>query len=262
MAHGLSGVKEHCLPLVAERFAAAGFVALAFDYRFFGDSEGEPRGQHFPLELVEDYRNAITWLSDEPEVDSQRIGIWGTSYSGGLVLWVGTHDKRAKAVVAQVPSAINPESRRAINPKTWNSVGEFLLQDRIQRYKTGIVKYMKVVSAEDEPCILPGKASYDEFMILQKIAPNWRNQLTLESLEKMREFDPVSLVHLMAPTALLLIPAENDGLIPLEAVKATYERAREPKGMTILPITHYQIYHEPWLSQASNEAISWYNKYL
>ena len=63
-------------------------------------------------------------------------------------------------------------------------------------------------------------------------------------------------------TALLLIPAENDGLIPLQEVKATYERAREPKGITILPITHYQIYHEPWLSKAAGEAISWYNKYL
>ena len=70
----------------------------------------EPRNQIFALEMVEDYRNALTWLSQRPEVDSNRIGIWGTSYSGGLCLYVGTHDKRVKAVVAEVPSTINAES--------------------------------------------------------------------------------------------------------------------------------------------------------
>jgi len=83
MAHGLAAVKEQGLPDFAERFVAAGFVTLVFDYRYFGDSEGEPRSQIFPLEMVEDYRNAITWVSDQPEVDPHRIGIWGTSYSGG-----------------------------------------------------------------------------------------------------------------------------------------------------------------------------------
>jgi len=262
MAHGLSAVKEQGLPDFAERFVAAGFVTLVFDYRYFGDSEGEPRSQIFPLEMVEDYRNAITWVSDQPEVDPHRIGIWGTSYSGGLVLYVGTFDRRVKAVVAQVPSTLNPESRRAMNPEKWHSVGEFLSRDRIERYKTGVVKYMKIVAPGGEPCLLPGKLAYDGYMALKEIGPNWRNQVTLESLEKMREFDPVSLIHLMAPTALLLIPAENDDLIPLEAVKATYEKARKPKAISVLPISHFEIYREPWLSKAAGAAVNWFKKYL
>jgi fermentation-respiration switch protein FrsA (DUF1100 family) len=60
MAHGFSAVKEMGLPDFAEQFAAAGFVSLAFDYRCFGDSEGEPRSQLFPLHQVEDLRDAIT----------------------------------------------------------------------------------------------------------------------------------------------------------------------------------------------------------
>jgi fermentation-respiration switch protein FrsA (DUF1100 family) len=262
MAHGFTAVKEQGLSDFAERFVAAGFVTLVFDYRYFGDSEGEPRSQVFPLEMVEDYRNAITWVSDQPEVASQRIGIWGTSYSGGLVLYVGTFDKRVKAVVAQVPSAVNPESRRAINPERWDSAGEFLLRDRIERYKTGVVNYMKVVAPGGEACVLPGKEAYEGYMAIKEIGPNWRNQVTLESLEKIREFDPVSLVHLMSPTALLLIPAEKDSLIPLDAVKATYERAREPKDISILPIKHFDIYEEPWLSKAAGAAIDWFEKYL
>jgi fermentation-respiration switch protein FrsA (DUF1100 family) len=262
MAHGLSGVKEMGLSDYAERFVAAGFVTLVFDYRFFGGSEGEPRGQVFPLEQVEDYRNAITWVSERPEVDPQRIGVWGTSFSGGLVLHVGIHDIRVKAVVAQVPAALNPEIRRVINPEAWENARRTFVQNRIERYKTGEVKYIKVVSSENEPCVLPGSDAYEGYMTLGESAPTWRNQITLESLEKMREFDPVSMIHLISPRALLLIPAEKDEIIPLTAVKAAYEKAQEPKEMTALPIGHFEIYREPWLSKASSLAINWFEKFL
>jgi fermentation-respiration switch protein FrsA (DUF1100 family) len=262
MAHGLAGLKEMKLPSFAERFAAAGFMTLVFDYRYWGESEGEPRNQIFPLDMVEDYRNGITCLSDQPAVDPQRIGVWGTSYSGGLVLYVGTFDKRVKAVVAQIPSALNPETRQALDPEKWERIGRLLAQDRMERYKTGAVKYLKVVSAGDEPCVLPGKEVYEQYMELTKTDPSWRNEVTLESLEKMREFDPVSLIHLMAPTALLLIPGEKDNLIPMDSVRATYDRALEPKSISPLSITHFEAYMEPWLSKAADLAIEWFKKYL
>lgn len=262
MAHGFSAVKEQVLPEFAECFANAGFAVLVFDYRYFGDSEGEPRCQLFPLEMVEDYRNAITWASEQPNVDPARLGIWGTSYSGGLVAYVGTFDRRVKAVVAQVPSLANAETRRAVDSDRWDSVGEFLIQDRITRYKTGSVNYMNVVAPEGEPCVLPGKETYDAFMELKDLAPNWRNQVTLESLEKIREFDTVSLIHLVAPTALLVIASEKDSLIPLETVKAAYDRAIDPKELIVLPIGHFDIYRDPWLSRAANDAVSWFRKYL
>ncbi len=263
MANGLTGVKEAVLPDYAERFAAAGFVTLAFDFRFFGDSEGEPRSQVFPLEMTEDCRNAITWVSQQPEVDPGRIGVWGTSYGGVLVIWVGTFDKRVKAVVAQVPAILPPSMRRASNPEGWDRLGELLLRDRIERYKTGVVNYMKLVAPEGEPCCLPGKEAYDGVMTIVK-APNWRNQITLESLEKMREFDAVSSIELMSPTALLLIPAEKEGLIRsyMDIVRATYEKARPPKDMIVLPIRHFEIYREPWLSKSADAAINWFKQYL
>jgi hypothetical protein len=76
---------------------------------------------------------------------------------------------------------------------------------------------MKVVSSEGEPCVLPGKEAYDEYMAIEQ--PNWRNQVTLESLEKMREFDPVSMVHIISPTPLLFIVAEKDSFAPLAVIK-------------------------------------------
>jgi dipeptidyl aminopeptidase/acylaminoacyl peptidase len=75
MAHGFSGVKEAYLPRFAEQFVAAGFVTLIFDYRYLGASEGEPRSQIIWHEQIEDYRNAITWVSEQPHVDPTRIGI-------------------------------------------------------------------------------------------------------------------------------------------------------------------------------------------
>lgn len=262
MAHGFSAVKEQGLSDYAEYFSNAGFVVLVFDYRFFGDSEGEPRCQLFPLEMVEDYRNAITWLSGHTNVDPDRIGIWGTSYSGGLVAYVGAIDKRAKAIVAQVPSIIDPESRRNVNPEKWENVGEFLLQDRVARYSTGKVNYMKVVAPNDESCILPGKENYDALTGMADGAPNWRNEITVESLEKIREFDPVRSIHLIAPRALLIIAAENDNLIPIEVVKNSFQKALEPKDIIVHPILHFDIYADPWKTKAATAAIDWFKRSL
>ncbi len=262
MAHGYSAVKEMGLSKYAERFVDAGFVTLIFDYRYFGDSMGEPRGQLFPLEQQEDYRNAITWLSDHPHVDPHRIGIWGTSFSGGLVLYVGIFDKRVKAIVAQVPSTSNWETRRRNNKERFDKVSELYIQDRIERYRTGKIKYVKVVAPEGEPCVLSQAESYKFFMEANKLAPNWRNQITYESLEKQREFDPISLIHMIAPTSLLIIAAEYDELIPLKAPVSAYKHALEPKSIKILPCSHFDIYTEPWVVEAAKAAVDWYKAHL
>jgi acetyl esterase/lipase len=86
-----------------EFFSGAGYVVLAIDYRSFGESEGKPRGQLFPMMQVEDFRNGVSFLQRLPGVDPDRIGIWGTSTSGGTVIYAAAVDRRIKAVVTQVP---------------------------------------------------------------------------------------------------------------------------------------------------------------
>src|SRR5881409_2554365 len=103
MAHGFSAVKEMYLDKFAEVFAAGGLGALVFDNRNFGASGGEPRQEIDPWEQVRDYRDAITFVEGLPETDADRIGIWGSSYSGGHVLVVGAIDRRVRCVVSQVP---------------------------------------------------------------------------------------------------------------------------------------------------------------
>jgi dienelactone hydrolase len=83
MAHGYAGVREHGIAKFAEAFADAGFVVLLHDHRTFGVSGGEPRQDVDPWRQIADWRRAISYLESRPEVDSSRIGLWGTSYAGG-----------------------------------------------------------------------------------------------------------------------------------------------------------------------------------
>ena len=103
MAHGFSAVKEMYLDRFAEAFVHAGLASLVFDNRNFGASDGEPRQEIDPWQQVRDYRDAITYAETLAETDPERIGIWGSSYSGGHVLVVGAIDSRVRCVVSQVP---------------------------------------------------------------------------------------------------------------------------------------------------------------
>src|SRR5215472_14600959 len=114
MAHGFSAVKEMYLDSFAEVFAAAGLNVLVFDNRNLGASGGEPRQEIDPWAQVRDYRHAITYAGTRPEVDPGRIGIWGSSYSGGHVLVVAAIDRRVKAAVSQVPLISGHANLRAL----------------------------------------------------------------------------------------------------------------------------------------------------
>jgi fermentation-respiration switch protein FrsA (DUF1100 family) len=264
MAHGFSAVKEMYLANFAERFVAAGFVTLVFDYRYFGDSEGEPRGHLIPAEQLEDYRNAITWVSLQPEVDATRIGVWGSSYSGGHVLHLAAFDKRIKAVVAQVPLISGWENaQRLMRADVFAQFLEMLAQDRRQRYTTGTGNYLPVVAPEGQPAALPTPDSYEWFTHAgQTVAPNWRNQVSLESMEKFLEYNPGANIHLISPTPLRLIVASNDTLTPTDLAIAAYERAREPKSLVIMKGAHFDAYTEPGLSQSAPPAVEWFKQHL
>ncbi|KAK3705801.1 hypothetical protein LTR37_013108 [Vermiconidia calcicola] len=103
MAHGWSALKEMDLDAFAEHFTSKLSVScLVYDNRCFGASEGQPRHEIIPFLQQSDYSDAITYAQSLEEVDADKIGIWGSSYSGGHVLAVGAVDRRVKAVLSQV----------------------------------------------------------------------------------------------------------------------------------------------------------------
>lgn len=266
MAHGFSAVKEMFLPAFAERFRDAGFVVLVFDYRRLGESEGEPRGQIFPHDQHEDYRNAISWALRQAEVDPERIGVWGTSYSGGHVMNLAAFDRRIRAAVAQVPMISgwksivrNPGGKEGI----LGMLG-MLAADRSARYETGQINTLPVIAPAGEPCILSTPDAYEWFeKRAAKLAPTWINAVTLESLERMVEYDPTNAIELIAPTPLRIVAAEEDSLIAIDSVREAFARAGDPKDLCVLPCGHFDVYDtEPWFARASTAAVDWFQAHL
>lgn len=116
MAHGLGGVKEARLDAFAERFAAAGYACLVFDYRHFGASGGEPRQLLDVRRQRDDWRAAVAFGRTLEGVDPERVVVWGTSFGGGHVIVTAADDPRIVAVVAQCPFTDGLASTLAIPP--------------------------------------------------------------------------------------------------------------------------------------------------
>ena len=264
MAHGFSAVKEMYLDKFAEVFAAAGLNALVFDNRNFGDSDGTPRQEIDPWAQVRDYRHAITYAITLPETDADQIGIWGSSYSGGHVLVVGAIDRRVKAVVAQVPLISGYDNVRALVRSDF--IAGFREQfdaDRLARYQ-GKEPAMVPVVAEDPlaPSALPTPDSWQWFTETGKTrAPNWKNEVTLRTVEMLGEYNPGDYIAQISPTPLLLLPARNDVLTPSAFAIGAYEQAREPKKLVILPGGHFDAYVKGF-DASSGPALAWFQEHL
>ncbi|MBP6997424.1 MAG: alpha/beta fold hydrolase [Phycicoccus sp.] len=131
MAHGLGGVKEMRLDAFAERFSAAGYRCLVFDYRHFGDSSGEPRQLLDVGRQLADWRAAVAFARSLETVDPERVVIWGTSFSGGHVIHTAARDQRLAAVISQCPFTDGLASSLAIPPLTSAKVTALALRDRL-----------------------------------------------------------------------------------------------------------------------------------
>ena len=264
MAHGFSAVKEMYLDKFAETFAAAGLNALVFDNRNFGASDGEPRQEIDPVQQVRDYRHAITYAGTLDEVDPTRIGVWGSSYSGGHVLVLGAIDRRVKAVVAQVPlvsgSANIAELVRADFRAGFRQMFD---DDRAARFR-GDPPAMVPVVAEDPlaPSALPTPDSWTWFTETGKTrAPSWKNEVTLRTVEMLGEYEPAAYIARISPTPLLMVVAREDHLTPAHLAIDAYERAREPKRLVILPGGHFDAYVDGF-AEASTPARDWFVEHL
>jgi hypothetical protein len=148
MVHGLSAVKED--------FAAAGFVTLVLDYRFFGASQGEPRASCFPPSrsrmfamLSHGWRAETKWIPNGSVFGAAPLA--EHRHLHGHVRW------RVKAVWAHVTAVASPMARQALNAARWEAIGALLLNDRRDRYRTGVVPYLPVVAPDGTVCAVPGQ---------------------------------------------------------------------------------------------------------
>ncbi len=221
MSPGLTQVIDMSLDFIAESFAEAGLAALLYDQRNFGRSGGEPRQEADPWLQVHDMRDAITFARGLVNVDPERIGLWGTSYSGGHALVVGALDRRVKCVVAQAPLISGYGTLQSwMAPEELDALVADCLADRDAR-GAGAAPVMTPVAQPGsvEAAWVAATDPTDAFV----------NGLTLRSRELIFEYEPEGFVARIAPTPLLMIVASQDVVTPVmnQLVKEGIEMDRQ-----------------------------------
>jgi uncharacterized protein len=238
MAHGWGGVKASLRP-DAVFFARAGYLVVTFDYRGWGESDarmanfkGEVREVVDPLDFGADWLNAIHWVAGEPQCDMNRLGLWGSSFSGGLVVWAAERDPRVRALHSQV-GALD---------------GRFVIANEQERAKT----------YEEATRMARGEIGYPQPGI--KVLGNLRGA---PIRARFIDYAPVEELARAPKCAMQFVIAEKEELFDNRdhAIKA-YQRALGPKNLITIPkITHYGIYLEA-RQEAQRLAVAWFDKHL
>ena len=258
LCHGYTGVKDLYLPDNAKALVQAGYVAMAFDYKGWGDSEG-PRSRLAPYSRVSDVQAAMTFLSLQPEVDPERIGLYGTSYGGATVTWVGAVDQRAKCIVSVV--GIGNGARwmsRVRRVDEWFDLLDRSRADRERRATTG-----KSELVERNEVLLPDRQSAELSAAARRDNPAAVGAIPLEYVDDTLGFNPEWVVDRIAPRPVLFITSDNDRLVPPEESEQLYAHAREPKKLVVLKgYGHYEVYQQPAFGEVMAAALEWYRQYL
>jgi uncharacterized protein len=249
MAHGWGGTAA---PLArdASAFARAGYFVLTFDYRGWGDSDGrvvvrqrtnpaertgtfiaevqELRGVVDPGDMLADWQNAVHWLHGEPQVDGARIGLWGTSLSGGYVVELAIRDPRIRAVHSQVGFL----------------TGRALGQTAAARAEAARRARGEIGYPEPDARVLGSLRG-------APIAP------------RFADYSPADHINEARDTPIQFVLAEHEELFDNRAHGIlAYERYEGPKRLVVIPnIRHYGIYNDAW--QTSNDlALEWFDSHL
>ncbi|MDX1648934.1 MAG: alpha/beta fold hydrolase [Myxococcota bacterium] len=254
MAHGFGGTRDLQLPRYAERFAARGVAALVFDYRHFGGSEGEPR-QLLRIGMQhEDWRAALAHVRARGDLDAGRVGLWGTSLSGGHVLVTAAEDGEVACVVAQVPF-VDARARPPGDPgPRWRlrALGA-ALRDRLRALLRRPPHTVPIVAEPGAFAMLATPSSREGYLAL--VPPGgsspWRNRIGARVLFDMASYRPgLRAADVRCP--LLLVAARDDDLIPLSAVEAV--AARAPRAaLRVVDAGHFDVYVDPRFDEVAEE---------
>jgi fermentation-respiration switch protein FrsA (DUF1100 family) len=253
------------LDAFAEVFAAAGLAALVYDNRNFGASDGEPRQEIVPADQIEDYRHAISYARTLPGIDRDRIGIWGSSYSGSHVLVVGAIDRRVKCVVAQVPLVTGlGNASRLVRSDFMAGLRETCDTDREARFEGKEPGMIPVVSENPlGACVLPTQEAWQWFSETSRTrAPSWRNEVTIRSVDTFLGYEPGVHIGHIGPTPFRMVVAAEDTITPVDLSLDYYREAREPKSIVVLPGGHFGAYTGPSFELASAAARDWFVQHL
>ncbi|MFG2423955.1 alpha/beta hydrolase [Streptomyces sp. NPDC048448] len=247
-SHPFGGVKEQTAGLYARKLAAEGFVALAFDTAYQGDSEGQPRGLENPFARAEDIRSAVTYLSTCEQVDPERIGALGICASGGYVPFAATTDHRIKAVATVSAADIGALFREGLgggqDPQVLADLLEASARARTAEAASGVFRHDPVVpetaqEAAGAPTLY--REGTDYYRTPRGQHPNSANRYLFRSVDQIAQYSSFDLIRLIAPRPLLMIAGTeaDTAYFSREAV----EMAGEPKELFwVEGATHIDLY--------------------
>jgi fermentation-respiration switch protein FrsA (DUF1100 family) len=269
MAGGWCYVKELVQPRYAELFAQAGVAALVFDYRHLGASDGEPRQHIDPNEQIEDYRNAISYVTRQDEFDADRLGVWGISYSGGHSLVIAATDRRVKAVCSIVPVIDGWENMRRVHGmEGFRALRKVVEEDREARFDGAEPGYiaMSTPNVGQEICTWPFPETYAAFKTLKEtVAPRHEHRNTIASTEMLMNYSVFPFVPRILNVSTLMIIADEDDLTlwdkEIEAFKAI---GSQDKELFVTPtVSHMELYSDKTsLELAAEKAAGFFERKL
>jgi uncharacterized protein len=271
MAGGWCYVKELRQPQYAEEFVRRGFAALIFDYRTLGASDGEPRQHLDPWAQIEDYRNAISYLQTRPDIDPDRIGVWGISYSGGHVLILGAVDPRVKVIVSNVPVIDGYANMwRVHGTERFRKLNQAILEDRRKRFETGEYGCIAMSATPAGPDAELATWPFDEVKVVfdelkRTQAPRHEHRSTLASVELLMQYNAAPYAERIINKPVMMIVANEDDITLWDLETKVFESIPTGhKELLVLPSTsHMTLYSNlTALDLAAKAAGTWFSAHL
>ncbi len=239
LGHGFGATRAGGLARYAQRFAAAGFAVLAFDYRHFGDSDGEPRQLLDVPSQLADWASAVVAARALPDVDPERIALWGSSFAGGHVLEVAVRDPRVAAVISQVPHTSGPSSALVSGPLTGLKLLSRGLADLRAARRGRRPVTVPIVGPPGSVAAMTTPDAEAGYAALFGDAP-WRNEAAARVIVALGSYSPgraAGRVH----CPLLVQVGDHDAVTPPGPSRKA--AARAPQGELLgYPYGHFEVY--------------------
>lgn len=268
LAHGFAAFRELRLDAYAARFAQAGYAALVFDYRSWGDSDGQPRRVLDITKQQADWRAAIDYARSLDNVDTTRVVGWGSSFGGGHVLTLAARDHDLAAVIVQVPHVSGPASAFSQSPKLVARLVAAGLRDQVGAWFGRAPHRVTSIGRPGEFAMMTSPGAYElvEEMAGGEAAEHLREQLVAENDVAARIALRVPLyspgrhaTKITAPTLVQL--ATRDDVTPY--AKARKIVARIPRGeVKSYDISHFEPYLDPHFEQIVTDQIDFLDRHI
>ena len=260
LAHGFAGTRDARLDAFAERFAQAGMAALAFDYRNFGASGGEPRQVIDIDKQLEDWTAAVSYARTLEGVDPERVALWGTSFSGGHVIKVASEDARVAAVIAQCPFADGVATLRAAGAANALRLTQAGIRDELARRMGRRPHTIRVVGPPGSVAAMNSPDAEPGYLAIVPPGASWRNEVAARIALRIGLYRPGRLAgSVRAP--LLVCVCEDDAVTPVAPALAM-ARAAPRAEVRHYPGGHFDIYVDGVFEMAVADQVQFLSRIL